>query len=405
MKILHTADLHLGLTFIDAVLGYRASEERRLDLLANFDRMVDKAIREEYDFFLISGDIFQTTNPSGRTFVDFSTRIGMLSDAGVQIVVIPGNHDIPKSTPSVNMTRGLAEARAPKFHLQSETPDKPLILESRDGRKVGFLQIPYLSPQSVVHLEDVTSEGELAERYNAFIKERIDLLLEDRNLEDAAYRIILAHGTVAGASYGSERSFISFEIPIWTQTLLRSGINYVAMGHIHLPQTILGGGCIYYPGSIERMTFGEEGQEKKFITLEEEKGELKPSYHTLPCRPMLTIKAPDLAASTDPTPRLKELIDASDIPKGAMLRLLAKIPRRTVLKTGDLEESLQKKRVLYHIIHTEWAAEPEVTIRPRDIRSVKKLIEEQLQTLNLDERVRRRALRYAEQITGEVEEH
>ncbi|MEE9585401.1 MAG: DNA repair exonuclease [Nitrososphaerales archaeon] len=404
MKILHTADLHLGLTFIDAVLGYRASEERRLDLLANFDRMVDKAVNEKYDFFLISGDIFQTTNPSGRTFVDFSTRIGMLSDAGVQIIVIPGNHDVPKSTPSVNMTRGLAEARAPRFYLQSEIPDKPLILESRDGRKVGFLQMPFLSPQSVVHLEDVKNEGELTRQYNSFMEHRIDLLLEDSALKDTVYRIILAHGTVAGASYGSERSFISFEIPIWTETLLRSSINYVAMGHIHLPQTMLGRGHIYYPGSIERMTFGEEGQEKKFITLEEEKDELKPFYHILPCRPMLTIKAPDLTESTDPTSRLKELIDSTDIPKGAMLRLLARIARRTVLKTADLEETLEKKEVLYHIIHTEWEVESEVTIRPKDIRSIKKLVEEQLQALDLDEKVRQRALRYAEQIIGEVEE-
>ncbi len=402
MKMLHTADLHLGLTFIDAVMGHRASEERRLDLLTNFDRMVECAIQEEYDFFLLSGDIFQTTSPSGRTFVDFSSRIGRLSDAGVQIVVIPGNHDVPKSTPAVNVARGLAEARAPRFHLQSDIPGKPLILESRDGRRVGFIQIPYLSPQSVVHLEDAGSEVEFAERYNSFIRQRIDALLEDKGLANTDYTVLLAHGTVAGASYGAERSFVSFEIPMRIDTVSRSSVSYAAMGHIHLPQT-LQDGRICYPGSIERMTFGEESQEKKFIVLEEEKGELKPTYLTLPCRPMLTIKAPDTETAIDPTSTLKNRIESSKIPEGAILRLIAKIPRRSLLKTGEIEEVLLEKRVLYHVIQAEWEAEPEISVRSKDMRSVKNLIEEYLLNMDLPERVRIKALKYAERIIGEAE--
>ncbi len=402
LKIIHTADMHLGLTFIDAVMGHRASEERRLDLLSNFDAMVDRAIREKYDFFLMCGDIFHSTNPAGRTFVDFSTRIGRLSDAGVQVIAVPGNHDAPKAAPSLSITRGLAEARAPRFYLQSEIPEKPLILQARDGMKIGFIPIPYLAPQSAVRLEEIDSNQELKDRYNLFLKELISRLLEDQRLKEADHLIVMAHGTVSGASYGSERSFVSFEIPMWAETLLQGKVEYVAMGHIHMPQTILGG-PIYYPGSIERMSFGEEGQEKAYIVVEEEKGELKPKYVPLPCRPMMTIKASSLPPS-DPTAGLKEVIVATNIPRGALLRMLVKIPRRAVLRIGDLVDDLQKKGVLYPVVQTDWEMEPEIAFR-RDARSVQKLIEEQLEQLGLDERVRRKALRYAENIIGEAGEH
>ena len=402
MKILHTADMHLGLTFIDAVMGHRASEERRLDLLSNFDLMVDRAIREEYDFFLMCGDIFHSTNPGGRTFVDFSTRIGRLSDAGVQVIAIPGNHDAPKAAPSLSMTRGLAEARAPRFYLQSEMPEKPLVLQARDGRKVGFIPIPYLAPQSAVHLEEIESNKELKERYNLFLRELISKLLEDQRLKEVEHLVVMAHGTVSGSTYGSERSFVSFEIPMWAETLLQGDVDYVAMGHIHMPQTILGG-PIYYPGSIERMSFGEEGHEKAYIALEEEKGELKPSYQPLPCRPMMTIKVTNLPAA-DPTAGLKEIIETTDIPRGTLLRMLVKIPRRAVLRIGDLENDLQKKGILYHVIQTDWEMEPEIAFR-RDARSVQKLIKEQLEHLDIDERVRSKALKYAEKIISEAGEH
>ncbi|MCL4435610.1 MAG: exonuclease SbcCD subunit D [Thaumarchaeota archaeon] len=401
LKILHTADMHLGLTFIDAVMGHRASEERRLDLLSNFDLMVDRAIREKYDFFLMCGDIFHSTNPGGRTFVDFSTRIGRLSDAGVQVIAIPGNHDVPKAAPSLSMTRGLAEARAPRFYLQSDLPEKPLILQARDNRKVGFIPIPYLAPQSAVHLEEIESNQDLKERYNLFLRNLISRLLEDQRLKEVEHLIVMAHGTVSGATYGSERSFVSFEIPIWAETLLQGKVDYIAMGHIHMPQAILGG-PVYYPGSIERMSFGEEGQEKAYLVLEEEKGELKPSYQPLPSRPMMSIKAANLP-TTDPTAGLKKIIETANIPRGALLRMLVKIPRRVVLNIGDLESELQKKGILYHVIQTDWEMEPEIAFR-RDARSIQNLIKEQLEQLDIDERVRTKALRYAEKIIGESEE-
>jgi exonuclease SbcD len=402
LKILHTADMHLGLTFIDAVMGHRASEERRLDILSNFDLMVDHAVREKYDFFLMCGDIFHSTNPAGRTFVDFSTRIGRLSDAGVQVIAIPGNHDVPKAAPALSMTRGLTEARAPRFYLQSEIPEKSLILKSRDGRKIGFIPIPYLAPQSAVHLEEVESNQELKERYNLFLKDLISRLLEDQRLKEVEHLIVMAHGTVSGSTYGSERSFVSFEIPIWAETLLQDNVDYVAMGHIHMPQTILGG-PIYYPGAIERMSFGEEGQEKAYITLEEKKDELKSRYIPLPCRPMMTIKAANLPAA-DPTVGLKKVIETMNIPRGALLRMLIKIPRRAILRIGDLENDLQKKGVFYPIIQMDWETEPEIAFR-KDTRSIQKLIKEQLEHLELDERVRSKALKYAEKIIREDEEH
>ena len=164
------------------------------------------------------------------------------------------------------------------------------------------------------------------------IEERLtDLVNGWLEQADPALPIILtAHASVQGAKYGSERTVMLGADLVLPGSLVRDPrLDYVALGHIHKPQDLNENAHppVIYPGSIERVDFGEAGDDKFFIIAEVEKGHTKVEWRQLTgIRPFID-RFVQLESPEDVTAALKSALPAPEQLAGAIVRLTVDYPR------------------------------------------------------------------------------
>jgi DNA repair exonuclease SbcCD nuclease subunit len=257
---IHTADFHLdrnfGFPWIDRV------ERRRKDLYDNFQRIVDFAIAEKPDFFLICGDVFDRVKPSNEAKIFLVRKARELYDARIQLVVIGGNHDIPKFDSGPMAIELLNSAGLATVFARSDA------FESRKFH---------------VGTEEVIVAGK---SYFA-AKESYNPLSESLPLQkDTDYLVLMIHGSLNGMGVlpsipgmASQNPFTANDVP--------KIADYLALGHFHntFERQIPDGPLIGNPGSIERLTKAEASEEKGFYWLELTDS-AQVSFEKLPSRSM-----------------------------------------------------------------------------------------------------------------------
>ena len=257
MRILHTADWHIG---------QRLHERSRLDEHEQFlDWLLETIQRRKVDLLLVSGDIFDTSLPSAEAtnlYYRFLYRLFDKTDA--YAVVIAGNHDSARHLEAprefLKMGRihvvGLAtEARECVF---SFPPDNP---------QVAVAAVPYLLESDLQHLSYET-ETDRNERYREWLKAFYADCVSAMPAE--LPKILMGHLFVQdGKISDSERN-----IQIGGATAIHASdfpanVSYVALGHLHRPQTIGGTGYpIRYSGSPIPLRFNETDYRKAVYLLE-----------------------------------------------------------------------------------------------------------------------------------------
>ena len=91
MRFIHTSDIHIGAKF--EVLGTERAREHREQIKKTFSVIVDMAIEEKVNLFLIAGDLFDSNTPSFSDVEFVKKEFLRLSETGVKVCLIPGNHD------------------------------------------------------------------------------------------------------------------------------------------------------------------------------------------------------------------------------------------------------------------------------------------------------------------------
>ena len=133
---------------------------------------------------------------------------------------------------------------------------------------------------------------------------------------DPAFPAVLAgHLSVGGATFGSERSvMIGSDVVVLKSVLADPAWDYVALGHIHKHQELNGGAypAIVYPGSLERIDFGEERDPKGFCWVELARGQTTWQFVEVKARPFVTISV-DARESDDPTQLVLDKIARSQV--------------------------------------------------------------------------------------------
>ena len=94
VQILHCSDTHLDKSF--GISNLSKAMQRREDLNHNFSKIVDYAMENKPDIFLIAGDVFDKISPSNASRVFLASKIKLLNDANIEVFIIGGNHDIPR---------------------------------------------------------------------------------------------------------------------------------------------------------------------------------------------------------------------------------------------------------------------------------------------------------------------
>jgi exonuclease SbcD len=318
LRVVHVADVHLGVETYGRIDPATGLNSRLLDFTARLDEVVDYAIAGKVDLFLFAGDAYRSRDPSPTQQREFARRVRRLSDAGVPTFLLVGNHDLPAASGRANSldifetlaVPGVTVGRSTRLH-RIETPAGPV--------QVGAL--PWLRRSALLARDEL--RGMTADETRKLIQETAGSAIEAmaKQVDPSCPAILAAHVSVEGATYGSERSvLIGEDIVLQKSTIGNPAFQYVALGHIHKYQVLAAADpLIVYPGSLERVDFGEERDPKGFVTVEIEKGQARHTFRELGARRFVTIRS--RPALPEPTETVLADIAAAE-PTGAVARLI-----------------------------------------------------------------------------------
>jgi len=292
IKFIHTADIHFGMENYGKIDPATGIHTRLLDFETALNFCIDRAIKEEVDFFLFSGDAYKTAHPSPthqRLLMQCFLR---LFRANIPLVMVIGNHDNPLSFGKAHALEVFGQLPVDGFHVMAQPTT--LLLQTKSG-PVNIIGIPWPS-RATVALEahhHQKSVQELAAHISAKVS---DLIAEMAcKLDPKIPAVLSAHLTVdAGIFSGSEKRAICGTDPLFSPSKLAiTPFDYVALGHLHRYQNLnpFGYPAVVYSGSIERIDFGERKEEKGFCLVHiKEKGKTEHQFIKGPSRPFLQIE-------------------------------------------------------------------------------------------------------------------
>jgi exonuclease SbcD len=315
MKLMHTADWHLGdrLGCID----------RCDDLERALRRVAGYCAEKQVEVLLVAGDLF-----SGTTRLDrLRAAVGQVQRVfepfllgGGTIVAVTGNHDNEHFCQILRQTMSLAAPAfdrpgqlLPSGRLYLASDPKFFRLADRHGDEVQFIAMPYPTPSRF--LDEAGQRYRSAEERNRNLEaayvDRLQALLHDPNLNPALPTVLMAHIHVQGAVLSGPFRISEQETVLFPESELPAEFAYVALGHVHLPQCLRGLSHVRYAGSIERLDLGE-WKDNKSVTLvdigpEGRRGE--PTELPVDATPIYEVVITDAAAQL---PRLRETYADAD---------------------------------------------------------------------------------------------
>lgn len=263
MKIIHTADWHLG----KLVNGVHMTEDQAY-ILKQFINYVKE---EKPDCIIIAGDIYDRAIPPTEAvqLLD-DTLAEIVSELKIPVIAIGGNHDSPSR---LNFGTGLMESKG--LYLKGGLDNKldPVILKDEYG-EVHFHLIPYSDPSTVRYLfedEDIKSHDDAMRKITTEIK---------KNMDKTARHIAISHSFVT--PYGeAEENTSESERPLsiggaeYVSAHHFKAFNYTALGHLHRAHMVLDD-SIRYSGSLLKYSLSEENHVKGFYEIDlDEEGNIK----------------------------------------------------------------------------------------------------------------------------------
>ncbi|NET71728.1 MAG: exonuclease SbcCD subunit D [Sphaerospermopsis sp. SIO1G2] len=300
IKILHLSDIHIGSGFSHGRINSATGLNTRLeDFVNTLSLCIDRALEEPVDMVIFGGDAFPDATPAPYVQEAFASQFRRLVDADIPTVLLVGNHDLHSQGvggASLNIYRTLG---VPGFVVGDTLTTHHI--QTRNG-KVQVITLPWLTRSALMTRKE-TAGLSMAE-VNQLLTERLEVVLEGeiRKLDPDLPTILLAHLMADNAMLGAERLLAvgkGFTLPL--SLLTRPCFNYVALGHVHCHQNLNKSNDppVIYPGSIERVDFSEEKEDKGYVMVELDQGDTKWEFCPLPVRPFLTIEV-DLSKSDDP---------------------------------------------------------------------------------------------------------
>jgi exonuclease SbcD len=339
ITLLHFSDLHLGTENYGRLDPQTGLSSRLQDFLRSFDAIVDYAIGENIDLVLFCGDAYRTRDPTPTYQREFAKRISRLSRASIPTFLLAGNHDLP-----------LAVGKAHTLEIFDTLDVDNVVVANRlgthtvetRGGPIQMVAVPWPIRSHLAAKDEF--KGLKLDEINARLADAIEDLVSEEidELDPALPTVLAAHGTVFGATYGSERSvLLGQEVIIPSSLVANPAFDYVALGHIHKHQIVRNADPpAVYSGSVERIDFGEEDEQKGFLLVQVEKGRAEFEFVPLEARPFLTIDVE--AKGEDPTAEVLEAIKSQDI-RDNVVRLIVRttVEKEPLLKDSEIFQSLE----------------------------------------------------------------
>jgi exonuclease SbcD len=324
---LHFADAHIDMANYGRHDPETGLPLRVLDFLKSLDTIIDTAVAEKVDLVIFAGDAYKDRSPAPTFQREWGRRIIRLSQACIRTLLLVGNHDLSPAIGRANAIQEFDTLAVPYVTVLS----KPQFLSAQElGLPAQVIAIPWVARSGLVAATD-TSPADSTEVFTN-IEQRLTDLVEGwlEQADPHLPTILTAHASVQGAKYGSERTVMLGADLVLPGSLVRDGrLDYVALGHIHKPQDLNENAHppVIYPGSIERVDFGEAGDDKFFIIAEVEKGHTRAEWRQLiGVRPFID-RYIQLESPEDVTATLERTLPVPGQFAGAILRLTVDYPR------------------------------------------------------------------------------
>ncbi len=341
IRLLHFADAHIDMANYGRHDPQTGLPLRVLDFLKSLDTIVDTAITEKVDLVLFSGDAYKDRSPAPTFQREWGRRIMRLSQAGIPTLLLTGNHDLSPAIGRAHAIQEFDTLQVPHVRVL----DKPCLLTADDlGLPVQVIALPWVSRSGLVAALGLNGM-DLSEVYTQ-IEERLTALVQDTwlgQVDPSLPVILMAHASVQGALYGSERTVMLGADLVLPGSLVKDPrLDYVALGHIHKPQNLNENAHppVIYPGSIERVDFGEAGDDKYFVIAEVDKSQAKVEWRKLEgIRPFIDCRL-ELTSSENVPLALKAALPKPKAMAGAIVRLAVAYPREweTMIDESALRE-------------------------------------------------------------------
>ncbi|MCK9632597.1 MAG: exonuclease SbcCD subunit D C-terminal domain-containing protein [Methanoregula sp.] len=273
MKILHSSDWHLG----SSLYGHKRHEEFEAFLIW-LARLIQT---EQIDVLLVAGDIFDTSTPSNRTqglyyqFLNIVTAI-----PGLQVIITAGNHDSPSL---INAPQELLKHL--HIHVFGSIPDNPedeilVIDDDKDQPSLIVCAVPYLRDRDIRLSEPGESIEDKTQKLEKGVQEHylqvVGIAKAKRDELGGQIPIVaMGHLFVSGGKTvdddGVRELYVGNLARIKAENLC-DGIDYLALGHLHVPQIISGKDSMRYCGSPIALGFGDAGEQKQVVIIDFESG-------------------------------------------------------------------------------------------------------------------------------------
>jgi len=317
VKFIHFSDSHTGVESRGKKDPETGINLRVMDYLNTLDSIVDFAEDENVDLAIFTGDAFHTNKPSPLYLNEFSKRISRLSKQCTTVLIV-GNHDMEKlhSSSAVEIYSSL---NIPNV-IVGNTLDIHIV-DTKSG-KVQILTVPYPTKESL----SVGNSDQSRKSVKDLLKYKLNMLC--KKLDKELPTILAGHMTVLGSMSGSESNYLSRLDPdIDLEELAKPCFDYVALGHIHKYQNLTENNPklppVIYSGSIERVSFNEENEDKGFILGEINDLETIYEFILVDARPYKTLEV--FSEDRDPTKLILRKISKTDL-HGAIVRYVIHVP-------------------------------------------------------------------------------
>ena len=328
--ILHFADAHIDMANYGRHDPESGLPMRVIDFLKSLDTIVDTAIDEKVDLVIFAGDAYKDRNPAPTFQREWGRRIIRLSKAGIPTVLLVGNHDLSPALGRAHAIEEFNTLEVPYVHVVSQ----PAFLQPADldGVALQIMALPWISRSGLLaHLGLRPVASQPGQVYEELESRLTDLIANWFDQIDPDLPVVLtAHASVQGAKYGAERTVMLGGDLVLPGSLVRDPqLDYVALGHIHKPQNLNPDAHppVIYPGSIERVDFGEVADEKFFVVADVQRGSTAVEWRQLlGVRPFVD-RSFLLDSKEDIDRHLREALGPQEQLAGAIVRLTVEYPR------------------------------------------------------------------------------
>ncbi len=314
---MHFADVHLGVETLGRLNPETGLNTRLEDFTNTLNQAIDRALDADVDLALFAGDAYKARDPNQTHQRSFAAAMKRLTDAGIPVVMLIGNHDIPNSRGRAHALEIYGLLGGPTSGVQIISKPDTIEVETRKG-SVLVAGMPYLVRSRVVSQDE--TRGKTVEEVAHLIQDKYASYIADLAREVAIFpehiALLMGHFTVADARVGWQNFLLNAnepQVPVEAITLSQGGVSpwdYVAMGHVHKHQEMNRGNepPVIYPGSIDRIDFNERGEEKGLVLADVRKGRAKWRHVALETRRFVQVDA-DAGDADDPTAAILAELD------------------------------------------------------------------------------------------------